>query len=82
MSPENILSWFSQKKAIYPPMEPYHETLLEHSCANRNIDAHHAVVVQLLSRIRLFVTSWTAATRLPCPSLSSRVCSNSCPLSQ
>ena len=39
------------------------------------------VVVQSLSHIRLFVTAWTAA-RLPCPSVSSGVCSNSCPLSQ
>ena len=48
------------------------------------------VIVQLLSCVRLFVTSWTAArtaawtswTADPCPSLSSRVCSNSCALSQ
>ena len=60
----------------------YHGTLLEHSCANRNIDAYHVVVGQLLSRVQLFVAPWTAAARLPCPSLSPRVCSNSCPLSQ
>ena len=29
-----------------------------------------------------FVTPWIAASRLPCPSLSPRVCSDSCPLSQ
>ena len=40
------------------------------------------VVVQLLNCVRLFVTPWTAAARLPCPSLFPRVCSNSCPLSQ
>ena len=43
------------------------------------------VVVQLLSCVWLFVIPWTAAsldTMLPCPSLSPRVCSNSCPLSQ
>ena len=40
------------------------------------------VVVQWLSRVWLFVTSWTAATRLPCPSPSSRVWSNSCPSNQ
>ena len=27
-------------------------------------------------------TSWTAACRLPCPSLTPRVCSNSCPLNR
>ena len=37
-------------------------------------------VVQLLSHVRLFATPWTA--RLPCPSPSSTVCSNSCRLSQ
>ena len=60
----------------------YYETLFEHSCANRNTDAHHVFAVQLLSHVRLFVTPWTAAARLPCPSLSPRVCLNSCPLSQ
>ena len=35
--------------------------------------------VQLLSHVWLFVTPWTNA-RLPCPSLSPRICSNSCPL--
>ena len=55
------------------------------------------VVEQLLSHIWLFVTPWTATQlsdwtelnwtglqhiRLPCSSLSPKVCSNSCPLSQ
>ena len=41
---------------------------------------------QLISHIRLFATPWTACwrglqqARLPCPSPSPRVCSNSCPL--
>ena len=42
------------------------------------------VVVQSLSHVRFFETPWSAAcqtSRLPCPSLSPRVCSNSCPLS-
>ena len=39
------------------------------------------VVVQSLSCVWLFVTSWTAHARLPCPSLSPGVCSNSRPLS-
>ena len=38
-------------------------------------------VVKLLSGVWFFVTAWTAARRLPCPSLSPGVCSNSCPLS-
>ena len=40
------------------------------------------VVVPSLSRIQLFATPWLQCTRLPCPSLSLGVCSNSCPLSQ
>ena len=41
------------------------------------------VVVQLLSRVWLFATQHGLQhARLPCPSLSFRVCSNSCPLSQ
>ena len=38
------------------------------------------LVVQSLSRVRLFVTPWTAACRLPCPSPSLGACSDSCPL--
>ena len=36
--------------------------------------------VQSLSHVWLFVTPWTAATRLPCPSPIPRVYPNSCPL--
>ena len=39
-------------------------------------------VVQLLSHVQHFVTPWTIACRLLCPSLSPRVCSDSCPLSR
>ena len=39
------------------------------------------VVIQLLSRVLLFETPWTAALQAPCPSISPRVYSNSCPLS-
>ena len=41
-----------------------------------------SAVVQSLSHGLLFVTPWTQNTRLPCPSLSPGVCSNSYPLSQ
>ena len=37
--------------------------------------------VQLLSRVKLFVTPWTAAPRLPCPSPTPGARSNSCPSS-
>ena len=40
------------------------------------------VVVQLLNHIQLFVTPWTAGCQGSLSSLSLRVCSNSCPLSQ
>ena len=40
------------------------------------------IVVQSLSHIWLFVTPWLQYARLPCPSHSPRVCSNTGPLSQ
>ena len=40
-----------------------------------------SIVGKSLSRVQLFVTSWTAAHQAPCSSLSPRVGSNSCPLS-
>ena len=41
------------------------------------------VVVQALSRVQFFSTPWTAQhARLPCPSLSPGVCSNSRPLNR
>ena len=40
------------------------------------------VVVRSLSCVWLFVTPWTAHARLPCPSPSPRVGTNSCPSSQ
>ena len=39
-------------------------------------------VVQSLSCVWLFVTPQTVDSRLPCPSLSPGLCSNSCPLNQ
>ena len=39
------------------------------------------VLVQLVSHVRLFVTPWTGAARLSCPSPSPRVCSDSWPSS-
>ena len=40
------------------------------------------VAIQLLSRVQLFAIHGLQHTRLPCPSPSLRVCSNSCPLSR
>ena len=42
----------------------------------------HFSSVQLLSRIQLFVTPWTAAHQASCPSPTHGVCSDSCPSSQ
>ena len=46
-----------------------------------NMVIHVVVVVQSLSRVSLKPHE-LQHTRLPCPSLSPRACSNSCPLSQ
>ena len=40
------------------------------------------IVVQSLSYVQLFASSWTTVTRLLCPPLSPRAFLNSCPLSQ
>ena len=50
--------------------------------ASPNTADRVVVVVQLLSRVWLFVTPWTAARQAPYPPPSPRVCSNSCTLSQ
>ena len=41
-----------------------------------------SVLIVVLSCVPLFATPWSAALQAFCPSLSSWVCSNSCPLSQ
>ena len=46
------------------------------------IGAVGGFVVQSLSHVQLFVTPWTVNARLPCPSVSPGVCSNSCTLNQ
>ena len=61
----------SQEQEVLMPQDKEKEVTrkgLPHSDAS--------VVVQLLSRVRLFVTSWSTA-RLPCPSLPPRFCSDS-----
>ena len=40
------------------------------------------LVVQWLRYVQLFVTPWTIAYQISCPSLSPGVCSNLCPLSR
>ena len=45
------------------------------------VDIYVYVVVLLLNCVLLFVAPWTVARQAPRPSLSPRVCSNSCALS-
>ena len=40
------------------------------------------IVVQLLSRVQLFVTLWAAARKASLSSTITRACLNSCPLTQ
>ena len=47
-------------------------------CVSTSISIIMYCIFQLLSHVPLFVTQWTANTRLPCPSLSPRACSDSC----
>ena len=47
-----------------------------------NLQSLSCLVIQLLSHDQLFVTPGLQHPRLPCPSLSPRFCSNSCPLNQ
>ena len=64
----------------------YKISKVETISANWQIDKQHVVylyvVVESLSRVQLFATPWMQHARLPCPSLSPWVFSNSCPLSQ
>ena len=46
------------------------------------VGSHLNLIVRSLSRVRFFATHGLQHTRLPCPSLSPRVCSNLCPLCQ
>ena len=47
-----------------------------------NLVCFNIVVFQLLSHVWLFSIPWIVAHQASCPSLSPRVCSDSCPLSQ
>ena len=51
------------------------------SCSEATALETVAVVIQLLSCVRLFATHGLQHVRLPCPSRSPGLCSDSCPLS-
>ena len=53
----------------------------QHSTALRSIGPSSSLIIQLLSLVWLFATPRLQHAGLPRPSLSPRVCSNSCPLS-
>ena len=58
-------------------------SIVLHSFQKFHTNGFMLLFVQLLSRVQLFAALWTGAhTRLPCPSPSPRVFSNSCPLNQ
>ena len=56
--------------------------VLLHWVMEPRIQGLRHLIAQSLSCVWLFVTSWTAAWGLPCPSPSPGACSNSCPLSR
>ena len=63
----------------------WHRDRTHVSCTGRRILYHcstFAVVAQSLNRVWFLGPHGLQKARLPCPSLSPRVCSNSCPLSQ
>ena len=79
----------TQPKIEYENCNDYFEIINKDITLYRNYEIQpelhmeEIVVVGSLSRVQLFVTPWTVAHqaslfRHPCPSLSSRVCSNSC----
>ena len=62
-------------------MLPVHLNMCFYIFSHISMSCRRVIVVQSLSQVWFFATPWTAAHQLPCPSLSPRVCSHSCPLS-
>ena len=64
--------------------QPLKQSIQTKNIGNMEAGEHCCVllVVQLLSRVQLLAAPRTAAARLPCPSSSPGVWSNSCPLSR
>ena len=52
------------------------------TCGVTGLKSFYSIVVQSLCHVQPFVTPCTGACQASCPSLYSRVCWNSCPLSQ
>ena len=75
---ETLLLWLSPFILVPTQIQHSQRLLLQWS----HVNSYLLLVVQSLSHIRLFGTPWTAATRPPCPSLSLRVCTSPCLLSQ
>ena len=80
----SLLSLFLHSSASHPLMSRK-ETLRKKKFKKWQPRSFHFmlhVLVQLLSRVQLFVTPGLHQVRLPCPSPSPGACSNSCPLSE
>ena len=81
-----FISLFSKTSVEHPdfyfhliPLHPHHQHLPDTPSFRFSSSSSS---VQLLSRVRLFATPWTAAHQLPCASPTPGVYSNSCPLSR
>ena len=73
---EKNARYFDKECCIYmPPLSEFYWTF-------QQLIRVTVVAVQSASQIRLFATHGLQHARLPCPSLSPRVSSNSCPLSR
>ena len=70
------MSNFSKHRQLFKRGKKIPNNHLQSLIANIN-----TFVAQSLSHVRLFLTPWTAACQVFCPSPSPGACSNSCPLS-
>ena len=75
---EVMFSWKSVRRLEVGWSSPY----FSKRRSSRFHELQHIVVVQLLSLVWLFVSPCLQHARLPCPSLSPRICSDSCLLSR
>ena len=75
---DNLLHGSTQDRIEKRQREGTNKLYEDSECA---LSEEVVAVVQLLSRVRFLRPHELQHTRLPCPSLSLRVCSNSCPLS-
>ena len=98
LPPSNLLNWWTYWGMLFNNRKDWATSRgksMNDSQSHMHFEARHKrlhamwfplysfpVVVQSISHIQLFVTPWTATCQAPHPSLSHRVFSNSCLLSQ